>query len=437
MTTVAMPHRSPLFVSGDHLVRDFLFLATFLLSSFTASPFIDLSDPALLEPAVASNLLNQALTVLLTGALAIFAISKRASLVPRAWTLPLLLTFVGFIVSAALSPYPDIAARKLVLASFTILQASMLLLLPYGREHFARLLAVASLIVLAVCYFGVTFIPKLSIHQFSDVTEPDLAGDWRGVFAHKNGAGASMVLLIFFGMFAYSVWSRLAGILIVVLAGIFLFFTHAKSSLNLLPVVLALSYFAGRLRSTAALLALIGGAIVLINLMTVGSVMFEPMRDLVYRLLSDPTYTGRDDIWRFALDHVRERPWFGFGFEAFWGMPDLMTTSHMETWAYRASDAHNGYLNLAVTVGLVGLAVALAWIVAQPFADYRRVRAAENDPALTMLFLRVWIFGLCLSGFESVLFRGGSDTWLWMVIAIIGLRFQAVAKNSPGESDVA
>ena len=114
-----------------------------------------------------------------------------------------------------------------------------------------------------------------------------------------------------------------------------------------------------------------------------------------------------------------------------------MTTSHMETWAYRASDAHNGYLNLAVTVGLVGLALALAWIVAQPFADFRRVRAAENDPALTMLFLRVWIFGLSLSGFESVLFRGGSDTWLWMVIAIVGLRFQAVAKNSPGESDVA
>lgn len=431
MTTVAMPRPSPLVSPGDHWWRNFLFLATFLISSFTASPFKDLSDPELLVPKAEGDPLNQALTLLLTAALAIFAVAKREALVRRAWTLPLVLTFVGFVISALLSPYPDAAARRIVLASFTVLQASVFLLLPYGREHFARLLAAASIIVLAVCYFGVAFIPKLSIHQLGDLTEPELAGDWRGFFTHKNGAGASMVLLIFFGMFIYGAWSRLAGLLITVLAGIFLYFSHAKSPLNLLPIVLALSYLAMRLRSPASALVLILGVVALINLTTVGSVMFEPIKEFVGGLLSDPTYTGRDDIWRFALDHVAQRPWFGFGFEAFWGMPDLVNAwSHAETWAYRASDAHNGYLNLAVTIGLLGLALSLLWIVAQPFADFRRARAMEADPLLTMLFVRIWIYGLCLSGFESVLFRGGSETWLWMVISIIGLRFQSIAKNS-------
>ena len=97
-----------------------------------------------------------------------------------------------------------------------------------------------------------------------------------------------------------------------------------------------------------------------INLLTVGSVVFVPIQDWVYAWLSDPTYDGRTEIWRFALDHVAQRPWFGFGFESFWGMPDLVAKwSYLESWGYRASNAHNAYLNLATTTGIAGLGSAL------------------------------------------------------------------------------
>ena len=231
-------HASQAIVDGDRLVRDFLFVATILLSWFTVAPFPDLSDPRLLEPSTQGDLLNQAATVVLTCGLAAFAFMKRSPLVPRIVTLPLVLTIAAFGISALLSSYAEVSARRVVLAGLTIFQASVFLMLPYGREHFARLLAAAALIVLAACYFGVAFIPHLSIHQASDLAEPELAGDWRGLFAHKNGAGASMVLLIFIGLFVCRAWNRLAGILIIVLAGIFLNFTHAKSATNLLPITL-------------------------------------------------------------------------------------------------------------------------------------------------------------------------------------------------------
>jgi hypothetical protein len=48
----------------------------------------------------------------------------------------------------------------------------------------------------------------------------------------------------------------------------------------------------------------------------------------------------------------------------------------------------------------------------------------EVDPALTTLFLQIWLFGLCLSSFESVYFSGGSSVWFMIMVAIIGLRFQ-------------
>jgi len=430
MSAQTLPVRPLASFDGDRLIRNSLFLATLLSCWFTVAPFPDLGDPRVLEPKVAGDALGQATTILLTAAMASFVLLKRASLLLRVVTLPLILTFAAFAISALLSVYPDVAARRIILAVFTIFQASALLLLPYGREHFARLLALAAIIVLAACYFGVVLAPQRSIHQITDIVEPGLAGDWRGFFTHKNGAGASMALLIFIGIFVYRAWHRLTGILIAVLALVFLYFTHAKSPLNVIPAVLLLSYCIPRLRHAVPAFLLVLAVPVVINILTIGSVMFEPVREFIGGLAADPTYTGRDEIWRFALDHVVERPLFGFGYEAFWGMPDLLNAwNYLESWGYRASDAHNGYLNLAVTTGLVGLATALWWIIVQPLGDLRRALAFGADRPLAILLLQIWLLGLCLSGFESEFFRGGSELWFLTVTSIVGFRFLTIAQS--------
>ncbi len=119
----------------------------------------------------------------------------------------------------------------------------------------------------------------------------------------------------------------------------------------------------------------------------------------------------------------------GFGFQAFWGTPELLSNwTYLKSWGYRASDAHNGFLNVAVMTGLVGLAVSMVWIFVQPLLDHIRTPADRTDPALNMLFLQIWLFGLCLSGFESELFSGGDVLWFMMVVSIIGLRYQATAE---------
>lgn len=431
MTTQTLPARPLASSDGERLVRDFLFLATLLLCLFTVSPFPDLGDARLLaSQSDGGDTLSQAATLLLTGALAVFTVLRWPPLLPRILTPSLALTLVAFAVSALLSPHSDVAERRIVLALFTIFQASMLVLLPYGREHFARLLALAAVIVLTACYFGVAFIPARAIQQITDIAEPGLAGDWRGLFVHKNGAGAVMVMLIFVAIFIYRTWNKAAAILIGFLAAVFLVFTHAKSPLNLLPFAFLVSYLMPRLRSSFLAFALILGVPIFINLMTVGSVMFEPIKMLDARFLSDPTFTGRNEIWSFAVDHVAQRPLFGFGFEAFWGMPDLVNAwNYLESWGYRASDAHNGYLNLAVTTGLIGLALSLCFIIVQPFRDFRRARMLGADPALSALFRQIWIFALCLSGFEAELFRGGSALWFLTVSSIIGIRFLTIAES--------
>jgi O-antigen ligase len=428
MTAIPLDPSSPL-EGWDRLVRSALFLATFLQICLTAAPFPDLSDPALLNPVGDGNLGGQILAVLLTGSLAVFVFVKRLHLLVKAVSPILVLTFVWFAISATFSAHPDLAARRLVLAAFTIFQAAVWVLLPQDRDHFARLLAVGALIILALCYAGVIFAPEHSIHQAADIAGPYLAGAWRGFFTHKNGAGSAMVLLIFLGIFIIRSSSAILGTLIIALAAFFLAFAKSKSSVYLLPLALIFGVVLARLRSPAAKYVAAISMPVVMGVLTVGSVEFDSVHSLVAALLADPTFTGRDEIWRFALDHIAERPIVGFGYQAFWGTSELINSwNYLESWGYRASDAHNGFLNVAVMTGLVGLAVSLIWVFVQPLRDYNRTPPDRIDRALTMLFLQIWLFDLYLAGLGSEFFTGGSIMWFMTVASILGLRFQRTAE---------
>ena len=35
--------------------------------------------------------------------------------------------------------------------------------------------------------------------------------------------------------------------------------------------------------------------------------------------MSDPTFTGRTDIWKFVVTQIMQRPITGYGFATFWG----------------------------------------------------------------------------------------------------------------------
>jgi len=81
------------------------------------------------------------------------------------------------------------------------------------------------------------------------------------------------------------------------------------------------------------------------------------------------TLTGRTEIWSAALDHVWERPLFGWGFN---GTEALMTASMPRNFSGTAVNAHNMYLQLALTLGLVGLLPGLALIAMTVHAYFVR-----------------------------------------------------------------
>jgi O-antigen ligase len=412
---------------ADILIRSVLIAVVFLALWFSFHPFPALDEP--IEVTEAGNLANQlgysTLFVLLL-AWNLFHQPQRLLLLVR----PILIvTLLWFALTVVTSWDPAQSARRLAFALVTICIAGMVLLVPKTPRHFADVMAVVVLIVLVPCYLGVALAPQLTIHQASDVIEPELAGDWRGIFGHKNEASAVMVLFVFIGIFVARVRSLGLGAVIVMLALPFLYFTHSKTAMAALPLTLIVSVIMARAAKPANGIAVALSLLVALNLLSIGSIYFAPIHAVVDAIMPDATFTGRTDIWKFAIDHVAQRPITGYGFATFWGTEQVVYGMTGATWANTASHAHNGFVDLALTIGIPGSALVTLWLIVLPLVDYYRAPDESESAALKMLFLRICLFAAYESCFDTAFTQLGA-LWLILIAAAFGLRLLAVSRVS-------
>jgi O-antigen ligase len=300
-----------------------------------------------------------------------------------------------------------------------------MMLLPKSQGELVRWFSIASLVLLAICYLGVLLAPNLSIHLATDTQEPHLAGDWRGAFGHKNVAAAMMAMLLFVGIYAVRAGARLSGGAIIVLAALFLFKAEGKSSTALFFAVLALTSLAASVRSfwLRALMLLI--PLVILNLLSVGTVMSPGLAAIAKMLPLDSSFTGRTDIWTFAVQALQLRLPTGYGFSAFWGSSSIKNLPQGMEWAEYASHSHNGYLDTALAMGLPGLALLIAVLVVAPLRNFHRADLGGNHGPLVMLLLQLWLFGLYLSSMESFFLERVDPMWFTFLIAVFGLHYLA------------
>lgn len=404
-----------------------LFSATLLFYLVTLTPFIDLSAAGTSDAAtVKSNTINQIIYLSLTVALwlSVFASPARHLVArPRGLLIVLLLWFA---VVSALSAQPDLALKRVFLATLTIVNGSILLLLPRSERQFAGLLALCCFAALGLAYAGVALVPQLAIHQASEVREPMNAGLWRGHFAHKNVAAAAMVIISFAGLYLFGTGRRMVGAAMVLLAVVFLTRTGGKSAALALPGILAIAWVFERWRAARVPMVVLG--IATVNILTIGCAVSPAMRELVGLVGIDPSFTNRTDIWKIGAGAAMDQPLTGHGFQLFWQTDAMVHKGGAAaSWAFAAFNGHNAYLDMAITTGLPGLALTLVLLVWLPLRDIARAEATPNDPALTRFFVRIWLYGILVACVESLFFQSGSLIWFMLVVAVFGLHLQANA----------
>ncbi len=333
-----------------------------------------------------------------------------------------MLAFILFSVRNALDPAG--AFRAVAFMMMAVLGVLAALTLNSNADGFSRTLLTAGTIILVLSFAGIVLLPDVAKHNiFSG--EPEHAGLWRGIYSHKNVAGPIMAGLMFSGLYLFRRGLRWQGGAMAVAALIFLSNTGSKTSALLAPMVFMLVAGPGFLGMRRIAPIAVFTAICVFALATVGTVLFEPLHDLRETLSPGTTFTGRTDLWKFAFENIAKRPWTGFGFESFWFTPDVYygEPNRELAWDVRgAVHGHNGYVDIALTMGIPALIAAVFALILAPLSDYARVRKTRENVLMADLFLMIFTFSALNAFLESFFFRRADPVWLMFLLAVFGLR---------------
>jgi exopolysaccharide production protein ExoQ len=293
------------------------------------------------------------------NALILLLILRRPRLVLRSlatvpWAaLPAILA----IASSAWSLDPLLTLRRSIPFAF----AALFGLWFAARFPPARQLAILRLTMIALALATIAIVvlaPSIGLDH-----TPGHVADWQGVFTQKNACGRMMVLataVILFGprITAGRFASLLLFLFVLVMSGSRGAWMIEAAVFLLWPVLLAARRAGARLRLVAAIAAPIAAI-----LLAAAAILLLP-RILLF-LGRDATLSGRTAIWAQAAHFIRQRPLLGYGYDAFWrGMtgPSLQIDAAVH---FIVEHAHNGFLEICLELGLVGLTLFLiAWLVA-------------------------------------------------------------------------
>jgi O-antigen ligase len=151
----------------------------------------------------------------------------------------------------------------------------------------------------------------------------------------------------------------------------------------------------------------------------------------------DPTLTDRTKIWSFLLS-MKTNPLLGVGYESFWLGPRLAWFWQNAALGH-INEAHNGYLEVYLNLGIIGLLFLGRFVIASYGTISRKLALSSLGP----LRLSVWTIILLYSVTE-VGFRSGL-MWLTFLLGAIvvperasdkALAFHISAFDSAGANEV-
>lgn len=277
------------------------------------------------------------------------------------------LVFAISLASLFWSQYPDLTIRRAVLllcisAAAIGVAVGVDDLRAFHTKFFAFLTAVIVANLLMVVLWPAQAISDIGV---------------QGIYVTKNVAGIvamiSVIVAVTWTSGCTSWGGQFAGIFSVLASFFFLLLTDSKTSTGILLFGLALGavfYAAQKLGPRFALLAFAGLAALVT---AIGAILiffdFEFYKILV-AFVSDPTFTGRDELWAFAYRSAMKHEWLGYGYGAFWDVGvanDPLKKLGPGTWLGDSpvgliNQAHNGYLELWLHIGLFATLIAI-WSV--------------------------------------------------------------------------
>jgi exopolysaccharide production protein ExoQ len=147
-----------------------------------------------------------------------------------------------------------------------------------------------------------------------------------------------------------------------------------------------------------------------------GAFMFFGGKETVFGALGrESNLTGRTDIWSIAMS-LAQHPYIGTGFESFWNVAIKTIRTH-EGFIYRnLNSAHNGYIELYLNLGIIGVSLVVLILVG---GYLKACRAVHRHPEIGGLLLAFVVTSAFYSVTEAG-FRMLSLAWISLLLAVAG-----------------
>jgi O-antigen ligase len=333
---------------------------------------------------------------------------------------PILIYFAYCLLSVLWSDFPGIASKRWIKALGDLAMVLVLVTEVHPIFAFDRVIARAGYVlmplsVLFIKYFG----------NLGRAYSPDGALMNTGVTTNKNELGV-ITLVIALG----AVWRLLElflakrkpnrakqltarGILVVFCVGV-LAMAHSATSIAcfilgttvlFVPQLRWVKRRPARVHMLVAIVLIGGGVLTIVGAESV----------VIHALGRHDDLTGRKDIWA-AVVPVCPNPLVGAGFESFWIGPRLQKVYSGLSSYMHVNEAHNGYIEVYLNLGLIGLILIASILV----NGYRQATAAfQRNRALGGLML-AYVAAAAAYGVTEAGFRMLNPMWFFLLLAAGG-----------------
>jgi len=331
----------------------------------------------------------------------------------------IVLFFSYCLVSLLWSDYPDVAFKRWIKAIGDLIMVLIVLSDRHPLEAVERLFARVAYLLIPLSVLLIKYYPELGRGYGAWLGEVQ----YFGVTTNKNTLG---VICLFLGLAA--LWRTLtlyrakqtqhrfrkmiaqAVILVMVLWMLKIADSMTSLSCFLMGSILIV---AANLRMVRRRPLFIHLLIATMLLASVSVVFLGASPETLKTMGRNPTLTDRTAVWKMVLG-LSQNQWVGTGFESFWLGPRLEKMWTRYWW--HPGEAHNGYLEIFINLGWVG--IALLFVVVA--AGYQTVfQAWRNHVATGSLCLAFFMVGLAYNFTEAAFFRMLAPAWLFFLLAIV------------------
>jgi hypothetical protein len=359
--------------------------------------------------------------LLLIGGLVVLARRGNRSLSVMKANWPIVWYFTYCLMSVVWSDYPDIAVKRWIKATGDVVMALVVVTDEQPIAAFRRLFSRVGFVLLPLSVLLIKYYPYLG-RGYNKWTGDQFLN---GVTTDKNLLGVSTYVLALGALWqVLRLWKesslpnrrrQLLAQCALLGFGLWILFTvNSATSVScfmlgaFLMLVTGLRRIRGKpvaVHATVLTLVLLGS---LIKITGADAAVF-------HELGRNTDLTGRaSEIWPLLIP-MAPNALLGAGFESFWLGPRMQKVWDAIPNLY-VSEAHNGYLELYLNVGVIGVSLIILVLA----HGYRRsVAAFRVDPGLGGLMLAyvltVPIYSYTEAGFRMLFF-----TWSFLLLAIIG-----------------